>query len=79
MNKNKLSLLLGWLSEQNESTIELLYWFLVDGDYYLLPFIIGKSRWSDIKLSVREEGRLRAGRAASELDKLIKEYKDGKK
>ena len=79
MNKNKLSLLLGWLSEQNESTIELLYWFLVDGDDYLLPFIIGKSRWSDIKLSVIEECSLRAERAASELDELIKEYKYGKK
>ena len=79
MNKNKLPLLLGWLSEQDESTIELLYWFLVDGDDYLLPFIIGKSRWSDIKLSVIEECSLKAERAASELDKLIKEYKDGKK
>ena len=79
MNKNKLALLLGWLSEQDESTIELLYWFLVDGDDYLLPFIIGKSRWSDIKLSVLEECSLKAERAASELDKLIKEYKDGKK
>ena len=79
MNKNKLALLLGWLSEQNESTIEHLYWFLVDGDDYLLPFIIGKSRWSDIKLSVIEEYSLRAERAKSELDKLIKEYKDGKK
>ena len=79
MKKNKLSLLLGWLSEQNESTIECLYWFLVDGDDYLLPFIIGKSRWSDIKLSVIEEYSLRAERAASELDKLIKEFKDGKK
>lgn len=79
MNKNKLSLLLGWLSEQNESTIELLYWFLVDGDDYLLPFIIGKSRWSDLKLSVIEEYSLKAKQAASELDKLIKEYKDGKK
>lgn len=79
MEKNKLSLLLGWLSEQNESTIQLLYWFLVDGDDYLLPFIIGKSRWSDIKLSVLEEYSLRAERAASELDKLIKEFKDGKK
>ena len=79
MEKNKLPLLLGWLSEQNESTIQLLYWFLVDGDDYLLPFIIGKSRWSDIKLSVLEEYSLRAERAASELDKLIKEFKDGKK
>lgn len=79
MEKNNLSLLLGWLSEQNESTIQLLYWFLVDGDDYLLPFIIGKSRWSDIKLSVLEEYSLRAERAASELDKLIKEFKDGKK
>ena len=79
MNKNKLALLLGWLSEQNESTIEWLYWFLVDGDDYLLPFIIGKSRWSDIKLSVIEEYSLKAERAASELDKLIKEFKDGKK
>ena len=79
MNKNKLSLLLRWLSEQNESTIEWLYWFLVDGDDYLLPFIIGKSRWSDIKLSVIEECSLRAERAASELDELIKEYKYGKK
>ena len=79
MNKNKLSLLLGWLSEQNESTIELLYWFLVDGDDYLLPFIIGKSRWIDIKLSVLEECSLKAERAASELDELIKEFKYGKK
>ena len=79
MNKNKLSLLLGWLSEQNESTIELLYWFLVDGDDYLLQFIIGKSRWIDIKLSVLEECSLKAERAASELDELIKEFKDGKK
>ena len=79
MEKNKLQLLLGWLSEQNESEIELLYWFLVDGDDYLLPFIIGKSRWNDIKLSVLEEYSIKAERAASELDKLIKEYKDGKK
>ena len=79
MKKSKLQLLLGWLSEQNESEIEWLYWFLVDGDGYLLPFIIGKSRWSDIKLSVLEEYSLKAERAASELDKLIKEFKDGKK
>lgn len=79
MNKNKLALLLGWLSEQNESTIEYLYWFLVDEDDYYIPSIIGKSRWDNIKLSVLEEHRYRVSRAESELDKLIKEYKDGKK
>ena len=79
MKKNKLQLLLGWLSEQNESEIEWLYWFLVDGDDYILPLIIGKSRWTAIKLSVLEEYSLKAERGASELDKLIKEYKDGKK
>lgn len=79
MNKNKLALLLGWLSEQNESTIEYLYWFLVDEDDYYIPTIIGKSRWDNIKSSVLEEHRLRVSRAESELDKLIKEYKDGKK
>lgn len=77
--ESKLKLLLKWLSEQDESTIEWIYWFLVDGDDYLLPVIIGKSRWNDIKLSVIEEYSCRAGRAASELDKLIKEFKDGKK
>lgn len=79
MNKNKLALLLGWLSEQNESTIEYLYWFLVDEDDYYIPGIIGKSRWDNIKSSVLEEHRIRVNRAESELDKLIKEYKDGKK
>ena len=79
MEKNKLQLLLGWLSEQNESEIEWLYWFLVDGDDYILPLIIGKSRWNDIKLSVIEEYSFKAQRAVSELDKLIKEYKDGEK
>lgn len=79
MNKNKLALLLGWLSEQNESTIEYLYWFLVDEDDYYIPSIIGKSRWEDIKSSVLEEQKYRLKIAESELDKLIKEYKDGKK
>lgn len=79
MKKNNLAQLLGWLSEQSESTIDWLYWFLVDGDDYLLPFIIGNSRWRDIKLSVIEEYSLKVERAASELDKLIKEFKDGKK
>ena len=79
MNKNKLALLLGWLSEQNESTIEYLYWFLVDEDDYYIPSIIGKSRWNNIKLSVLEEQTYRLKTAESELDKLIKEYKDGKK
>ena len=79
MNKNKLALLLGWLSEQNESTIEYLYWFLVDEDDYYIPSIIGKSRWEDIKSSVLEEQKYRLRIAESELDKLIKEFKDGKK
>ena len=79
MNKNKLSLLLGWLSEQNESTIEYLYWFLVDEDDFYIPIIIGKSRWNNIKLSVLEERRYRLKTTESELDKLIKEFKDGKK
>lgn len=79
MNKNKLALLLGWLSEQNESTIEYLYWFLVDEDDYYIPSIIGKSRWEDIKSAVLEEQKYRLRIAESELDKLIKEYKDGKK
>lgn len=76
MEKNRLAQLLGWLVEQDESTIEWLYWFLVDEDDYMLPAIIGTSRWNDIKLSVLEEYSCRAG---SELDKLIKEFKDGKK
>ena len=79
MNKNKLALLLGWLSEQNESTIEYLYWFLVDEDDYYMPSIIGKSRWNNLKLSVLEEHTYRLRTAESELDKLIREYKDGKK
>lgn len=76
--ESKLKLLLNWLSEQNESEIEWLYWFLVDGDDYLLPFIIGKSRWNDIKLSVIEEYKFRLEKAQSELDKLIEEYKNKK-
>ena len=79
MNKNKLALLLGWLSEQNESTIECLYWFLVDEDDYYIPSIIGKSRWNTLKLSVLEEQTYRLKITESELDKLIREYKDGKK
>lgn len=79
MKKNKLSLLLRWLSEQNGSTIEYLYWFLVDEDDYFIPSIIGTSRWNNIKLSVLEEHTYRLKTTESELDKLIKEYKDGKK
>lgn len=76
--ESKLKLLLNWLSEQNESTVEYLYWFLVDEDDYYIPSIIGKSRWENIKYSVIEEYKYRLEKAESELDKLIEEYKNKK-